>query len=51
MELALENGQRIYMDDSIDGAIARLYDENGILVDQMECRAEFLRDVLFGGAE
>lgn len=29
MELILENEQKIYMEESLDGAVARLYDENG----------------------
>lgn len=51
MELVLENGHRIYMDESIDGAVAMLYSEDGMLIDQKEFSAEFLYSVLFGGAE
>lgn len=51
MELALENGQRIYMDESIGGVIARLYGEDGVLLEQKEFNAEFINDMLFGGAE
>lgn len=51
MELVLENGHRIYIDESIEGAVARLYSEDGILIEQKEFSAEFLCDTLFGGAE
>lgn len=51
MELILEDGKRMYIDESIEGAIARLYSEGGILIEQKEFSAEFLFDVLFGGAE
>ena len=42
MELVLENGQRMYIDECVEGAIARLYGEDGVLVDQREFSAEFL---------
>lgn len=48
MELVLENGQRMYIDECIDGAIARLYGEDGVLIEQMEFSAEFLFRALFG---
>lgn len=51
MELVLENGHRIYIDESIEGVIARLYSEDAVLIDQKEFSAEFLHDVLFGGAQ
>lgn len=51
MELILEDGKRMYIDESIEGAIARLYSEGGILIEQKEFSAEFLCDALFGGAE
>lgn len=47
MELILEDGKRMYIDESLEGAMARLYDENGILEDQKEFSAEFLCSVLF----
>lgn len=48
MELVLENGQRMYIDECVEGAIARLYGEDGVLVDQREFSAEFLFGALFG---
>lgn len=48
MELVLENGQRMYIDECVEGAIARLYGEDGVLVEQIEFRAEFLYGALFG---
>lgn len=55
MELILEDRKRMYIDESLEGAIARLYDENGILECQKEFSAEFLFSVLFeepgGGVE
>lgn len=48
MELVLENGQRMYVDECVEGAIARLYGEDGVLVDQREFSAEFLFGALFG---
>lgn len=51
MELVLENGRRIYIDESIEGAVARLYSEDGILIEQSEFSAEFFSEMLFGGAE
>lgn len=47
MELILEDGKRMYIDESLEGVIARLYDENGILEDQKEFSTEFLYSVLF----
>lgn len=55
MELVLEDVKKMYIDESLNGAVARLYDENGILEDQKEFSAEFLYSVLFkepdGGVE
>lgn len=48
MELVLENRQRMYIDECVEGATARLYGEDGVLVDQMEFSAEFLFGSLFG---
>lgn len=48
MELVLENGQKIYVEESLEGAVARLYDENGFLIEQQEFSADFLCDILFG---
>lgn len=48
MELVLENGQRMYIDECVEGAIARLYGEDGVLVDQREFSAELLFGALFG---
>lgn len=47
MELVLEDRKRMYIDELLDGAVARLYDENGILEDQKEFSAEFLYSALF----
>lgn len=51
MELELENGKMICLDESIDGVIARLYGEDGVLLDQRGFGKEFIYDMLFGGAE
>lgn len=49
LELVLENRQRIYMEESLDGAVARLYGEDGFLIEQREFNADFLCGLLFGG--
>lgn len=47
MELIIESGKRIYMEENLDVVVARLYDENGIFIDQKEFSAEFLYHILF----
>lgn len=50
LELVLESGQKIYMEESLEGAVARLYGKDGFLIEQREFNADFLCYALFGGS-